>query len=148
VVSSPMLRARETAKLLAPGREIVESELLREVEMIVPAVGGLRLPFAIWGPLIGFRWAYGRWRSEPACAPDCERAEAAAAWLAGVAEERGPVLAVTHGAMRRLIADALLASGWACAYPKKGRWSTWSAWELTGRSLTGGSSLPAAGPSR
>lgn len=128
-----MTRARESAELLAPGREILQSDLLREIELVVPAMRGLRLPFALWGPLIGFRWAYGRWRSDPECIPAAERASAAAAWVARLAGEHGQVVAVTHGAFRRLIADALLATGWACAYPKKGKWATWSVWEVSHR---------------
>src|SRR5262245_33693404 len=44
VLSSDAARAVASARLLAPGREIVVSPLLRELDLEGPALGGLRLP--------------------------------------------------------------------------------------------------------
>jgi broad specificity phosphatase PhoE len=79
----------------------------------------------IWALAIGLRMALG------AVPGERERAGEAARWLASLTAEHRTVLAVTHGAVRRYIADALLADGWTCRYPRKQKWAHWSAWELT-----------------
>ncbi|MFP5246887.1 MAG: hypothetical protein ACLGH0_09350 [Thermoanaerobaculia bacterium] len=135
VVASDIRRAHESALMLAAN--VVTSPLLREVELDVPRCGGLRLPMSLWGLVVGLRWKFGARHG-------LERAREAARWLASLAEEHGTVVAVTHGAMRRLIADALVEDGWTCAYPEKRKWATWSAWTL----VSAGSSLPAAARSR
>src|SRR6185295_1032562 len=46
VLSSDAARALASARLLAPGREIVASPLLRELDLESPSLGRLRLPLA------------------------------------------------------------------------------------------------------
>jgi broad specificity phosphatase PhoE len=130
IVASDILRARESALLVANERPVTTSELLREVDLIVPRCGGLRLPMRVWGLVIGARWLYARRRSDALLAESDARAEEAAVWLEG--ESRAAtVLALTHGAVRRLIADALIARGWSCAYPRRDKWGHWSVWEMS-----------------
>lgn len=124
VVASDLVRAEESAALLAIDRDVIPAPLLREAKLEIPECFGLRLPLVLWGPLIGLRWV----RSNPK--PDAKRGGEAAMWLASLAREHGTVAAITHGAIRRVIADALIADGWSCAVPKKQSWREWSAWEL------------------
>ncbi len=123
VVSSDIVRARLSAELLAP--DVVLSPHLRELELVVPRFGGLRLPMPLWALLIGLRWQYGA-KNET----ELHRARDAARLLASLAAEHGDVVAVTHGAVRRSIADALVADGWRVIYPPKRKWAPWSAWEV------------------
>jgi len=125
IVASDMVRAEESAALLAGNREVIPSPLLREAKLEIPECFGLRLPLVLWGPLIGLRWK----RSRPK--PDAKRGGEAAAWLASLAREHGTVAAITHGAIRRTIADALIADGWSCSLPKRNSWREWSVWEVT-----------------
>lgn len=125
IVASDMIRAEESAALLAGDREVIPSPLLREAKLEIPACFGLRLPLFLWGPIIGLRWKRSRVK------PDAKRGGEAAAWLASLAREHGTVAAITHGAIRRTIADALLADQWTCALPKRDAWREWSVWDVT-----------------
>jgi broad specificity phosphatase PhoE len=125
VVSSDIVRARLSAELLTP--DVALSPLLRETQLVIPGFGGLRLPMRVWALAIGLRMALG------AVPGERERAADAARWLVSLAAQHGTVLAVTHGAVRRYIADALIADGWNCRYPRRQKWSHWGAWELTPR---------------
>jgi broad specificity phosphatase PhoE len=80
----------------------------------------------LWALIIGLRWQFGREKSA-----DVDRARGAVRWLASLAAERGDVVAVTHGAVRRIIADAFLADGWRVVHPPKRKWAHWSVWEIT-----------------
>src|SRR5262245_4064608 len=55
VLASDAARAVASARLLAPGREIVVSPLLRELDLESPTLGGLRLPLAAWALAVGGR---------------------------------------------------------------------------------------------
>jgi len=120
VVSSDAPRAQESARLLWPGREIVSSRLLRELELPAPELGRLRLPLAAWALAIGVR------NARPARA-EIARAEEAASWLSSLAAHEPFVVAVTHGSVRRLLARSLVLAGWQ----PQGRSrpvQPWSAW--------------------
>lgn len=123
VVASDIVRARRSAELLTP--TVVLSPLLRETELVIPKCGGLRLPMRVWALVVGLRWAL------VPVAGERERAAEAARWLALLAAQQGDVVAITHGAVRKLIANALLADGWTCRHPRRGKWTHWSVWELT-----------------
>jgi broad specificity phosphatase PhoE len=124
VVSSDISRAHQSATLL--GQPVVTSELLRETALIIPRCGGVPLPFPLWSLVIGARWAWGDWRRHPHATAERVRATAAARWLAALEHSR--VIAVTHGAVRRYIADAFLADGWVVKYPPRRKWAPWSVW--------------------
>ena len=134
VIASDMPRAIESAALLAPAADVLQSALLRETPVPIPALGRLRLTFALWGLVVGLVWlrdlrhANGNSHVEPRA-----RAREAARWLDSLADAHGSVLVVTHGAFRRYLADALEANGWRRA-PARRRWHPWSAWELTSSS--------------
>jgi broad specificity phosphatase PhoE len=123
LVASTAARAIASAKLLAPDREVVISPLLRELELPPPRLR-VRLPLIGWVLLIGAKAAF---RGIP---EEFERGRAAAEWLSEMAAERGPIVALTHGSVRRLIATELLALGWSAAKGRRG-FHHWSAWAFT-----------------
>jgi len=53
VLASDAPRAMASARLLAPGREILVSPLLRELDLEGPNLGGLPLPLAAWALAVG-----------------------------------------------------------------------------------------------
>jgi broad specificity phosphatase PhoE len=132
IVASDMVRARESAALLAPGAPELTSPLLREVDLPIPGwLRWLRAPVGGWIVLSRMAWMMGA--TEPG--PSAEsfraalaRAGEAAGWLAGLAAQRGDVLAVTHGGFRRLLAPALCRRGWrGRAWPiSSPNWSSWT----------------------
>jgi broad specificity phosphatase PhoE len=130
IVASDLPRAIESATLLSAGREIVQSPLLRETSLEIPGMAGLRLPISAWGLVIGLHWMM---KSRAALVskekPVRERGRDAARWLTALAMEHESVIAVTHGAFRRFLADALVANGWAPT-PGRQRFHHWSAWEF------------------
>jgi hypothetical protein len=130
-------RARESAALL-PGTAIA-SPLLRETQLPLPSFGKLRLPMRVWSIAIGVLWIWRMRRGDATLRAELDRAHEAAKWLIALAGEHETIVAVTHGAVRRSVANALLAEGWTCVYPRKKRWAEWSAWELSaGSSLRDG----------
>src|SRR4051812_11704429 len=56
VATSDMPRALESGALLAAGRATLQSALLRETSLPIPALARIRLPITAWGLMIGFNW--------------------------------------------------------------------------------------------
>ena len=134
VVASTLPRAIASAALLAPGREITTSALLRETPLEtsaqpLPRLGGLRWPRAVWALVQGTRWLASSIRGAHPPGVDAAalaRAEEAAEWLASLSSEHGRVVAVTHGIFRTLVAAALVRRGWGA--PDRRPYHEWSAW--------------------
>lgn len=125
VVTSDTARAVESARLLAPGADVVISPLLREFDLAPPNLRHLRLPLVAWALAYGVRLLL---RPHEHIAPaEHERAREAAQWLAGLAEERGRVVVVTHHAFRSVLAKTLENTGWH-SDGRPGRAAHWSAW--------------------
>jgi broad specificity phosphatase PhoE len=113
LAASDLPRALASAAMLAPGRDVVVSPLLRESVPALPTVARLRLPLMGWALVMGLQGLRRKLRSESATPADVlARADEAAEWLAGLAAEHGSVVAVTHAAFRGRVADALHARGW------------------------------------
>lgn len=127
VVSSDVPRAIESAKRLAPGREITISPILHELELAPPNLR-VRLPMAAWALAFGVRWLIRAALRRPHESPaEVRRARDAAQWLGNLAETHGTVVAVTHHSFRALLSRRLIEQGWRCEIPRK-RMSHWSAW--------------------
>ena len=122
VVASNVRRAIESAERLAQGRDVVTSPLLRELDLVPPSLGRLRLPLLAWAIAIGIR---GHVTAE-----EKERARAAVDWLSDLAERHGSVLAVTHGSFRAVVAKELLRRGWQVDASRRAI-RHWSAWTFT-----------------
>jgi broad specificity phosphatase PhoE len=139
VVASDAPRAIESARLLAPDREVITSPLLREMDLPPPALRWVRLPLVGWALAYGVRWLFGGMNSRAHASPaEMDRAREAARWLIGIAERHGPVVAVTHATFRGLLAQALAEEGWLCGTRTR-RAPHWSAWRF-------GRATPAAFP--
>lgn len=125
VAASDSRRAIESAKALAPDREVVTSDLFRELELHPPSLGRLVLP--MWGWLIAFifRWVAGGGRMSAA---ERERVDQAAEWIEQ--QPHDSIAIVTHGTFRRALAPALIARGWRKVEFARGH-RHWSAWALT-----------------
>src|SRR5262245_19587159 len=127
VISSDAARAVETARLLAPGREIVVSPLLRELDLESPSLGGLRLPLAAWALAVGGRTLLLTLRRRYPSAAEVARVKDAAAWLEGLAARHSLIVAVTHASFRRQLSTRLAQTGWQ-AEPGRRTLRHWSAW--------------------
>ncbi len=126
---SDLPRARASAARLADGRAVLESPLLRESALAVPAALGLRLPLTAWGMVIHAAWLAALARGTDASPAERARAAEAATWLAGLAgaDAAAPVVAVTHGVFRGLLHDTLRADGWRAIGGQRD-YRPWSAW--------------------
>lgn len=128
VVASDTPRAVATARLLVPGREIVVSPLLREMDLLSPDLGRLRLPLLAWAFAVGGRILVETIRRHYPPAAEEERVANAVDWLASLALRQGLVLAVTHASFRRRLSDRLLQGGWQAEPGRRSlrHWSTWN----------------------
>jgi broad specificity phosphatase PhoE len=141
VLSSDAPRALASARMMAGGREVVVSTLLRELDLEGPALGGLRLPLGAWAVAVGGRTLVRTLQGQYPSAAEAARIEGAATWIEELAAQHSPVIAVTHAMFRRRLAARLAKAGWQ---PVPGRRSLqpWSAWLFTA-ARTG--SLPSPG---
>jgi hypothetical protein len=130
VLSSDAPRAVASARLLAPGREIVASPLLRELDLEAPSLGRLRLPLAAWAVAIGTRALLLRLRGRYPAEAEAARVGEAVAWLTELAGAGSLIVAVTHASVRGQLAPRLVQAGWRA---ETGRRSLrpWSAWTFT-----------------
>ena len=128
LTSSDMLRAIESARRLAPGREPRVSPLLRELELEPPAWIPARLPIEVWDVFSFWQWTYRLMLSRDHAF--VRRASAAADWLIAQAARDAQVASVTHGGFRRIIANQLMQRGWRAERTSRGH-HNWSCWSYT-----------------
>lgn len=128
VVASDLPRAIESAERLAPGEPIPVSPLLRETPLEIPTKLPLRMPLAGWEALMHARWTLQIANGSDASPKDLTRAHAAADWLVSMSRDHSPVIAITHGVFRRLLADRLMTMGWRSDLARRSydHWSAWS----------------------
>jgi hypothetical protein len=127
LLSSDAARAVASARLLAPGREIVVSPLLRELDLESPTLGGLRLPLVAWALAVGGRTLLQTLRRRRSSAAETARVNNAATWLAELAAQHPLIVAVTHAWFRRRLSTRLVQTGWQ-AEPGHRSLRHWSAW--------------------
>lgn len=129
LLSSDAPRATASARLLAPGREVVVSPLLRELDLEGPALGRVPLPLAAWAVAVGARSLALTLRRRHPSPAETVRVDHAATWLHELAARHARVVAVTHASFRRRLYGRLVAMGW---HPAPGRRTMrhWSAWTL------------------
>ncbi|MEN9856634.1 MAG: hypothetical protein RLZZ157_1760 [Pseudomonadota bacterium] len=125
IVSSSLLRARETAQLAAPDRDFLIEERFVEAPLPPP-----RLPDFIkfrprfWGVLSRATWYFGYSRDQETRQAAEARADAGADWLIEKAHAHGSVGLLAHGWFNRMLRSSLEAKGWVCVHD--GRDSHWS----------------------
>lgn len=127
VLSSDAPRAVASARLLAPGHEIIVSPLLRELDLRGPHLGPLRLPLAAWALAVGGRTLLLSLRRQYPSDAEADRVTKAATWLEELAAHQSLILAVTHASFRRQLASRLAQTGWH-AEPGRRSLQPWSAW--------------------
>ncbi|HKQ79621.1 MAG TPA: hypothetical protein VJ810_38365 [Blastocatellia bacterium] len=127
VLSSDAARAVATARLMAPGREIVASPLLRELDLECPTLGGLRLPLPAWAIAVGGRIMLLTLLRKYPSEAEASRINNAAVWLEELAAQYSLIVAVTHGSFRRQLSSRLAQTGWE-AEPGRRSLQHWSAW--------------------
>ena len=127
VLSSDAPRAVSSARLLAPGREIVVSPLLSELDLEGPSLGGLRLPLWAWSLAVGGSILLLTLRRQYPSAAERDRVDGASAWLEQLASQHPLIVAVTHGMVRRQLSARLRQMGWR-SEPGGGSLRHWSAW--------------------
>ena len=125
--ASDLRRAIESVRRVARGREVLISPLLREIRLEPPRWIPVRLPISAWDALSHAQWSF-RLRAKREH-EFVRRADAAADWLEQHARQTSTVFVITHGGVRRLIADRLTARGWRHAHEKRS-YANWSTWEL------------------
>lgn len=127
VMSSDAARAVASARRLAPGREIVASPLLRELDLESPSLGGFRLPLAAWALAVAGRNLLLTLRRQYPSTAEAARVSNAAAWLDELAAQHSLIVAVTHAEFRRQLSFRLVQTGWQ-AEPGRRSVQHWSAW--------------------
>lgn len=127
VLASDAPRAIASARLLAPGNEIVVSSLLRELDLESPDLGGLRLPLAAWPFAVGGRILLLTLRRQYPSAAETARVNSAAAWLEDLAAQHSLIVAVTHASFRRQLSTRLVQTGWQAEAGSRSL-QHWSAW--------------------
>jgi hypothetical protein len=127
VLSSDAPRAMASARLLAPGREIVVSPLLRELDLASPDLGGLRLPLAGWALAVGVRTLFLALRRQYPSAAEAARVDKATAWLDELSVQHPLTVVVTHASFRRRLSSLLAQKGWQ-AEPGRRSLQPWSPW--------------------
>lgn len=125
IVSSSLLRARETAALAAPQRDVLIEPQFVEAPLPPP-----RLPDFIkfrprfWGVVARATWYFGLSRDQETRQQAEVRADAGADWLIQTAQANGSVGLLAHGWFNRMLRQCLEAKGWECIYD--GHDSHWS----------------------
>src|SRR6185503_4132286 len=110
IIASDASRSIESARLLSPGTHVAVSSLVRELDLVPPNLGPLRLPMAGWALAYGVRMLV---RSRAHVTPaERERAREAGRWLAGLTETHGLIVVVTHTSFRAALAKALESERW------------------------------------
>ena len=112
ILSSPLTRCVESARALAPSRDIVTQEALREAGLPYPSWGFPRLPPSVWIVLFRLAWFLGYSGNSESVAMAKSRARGAATRLIEIAGEHQSVFVMGHGIMTALIVKQLIEMGW------------------------------------
>ena len=110
VVGSDLPRATASAKLLRA--DAASSPLLREAMLPAPTLFGARLPLTMWAVVTAAHGYFAMRRGAWPLAEDKQRSIDAADWLERESTPHKAIVAVTHGAFRRLLSDELRTRGW------------------------------------
>jgi broad specificity phosphatase PhoE len=125
IVSSSLLRARETADQAAPNRDVQIEERFVEAPLPPPYLPNfIKFRPRFWGVVARATWYFGHSRDQETRPQSEVRADAGADWLIEQAVQHGSVGLLAHGWFNRMLRTCLEAKGWTCVYD--GRDSHWS----------------------
>ncbi len=124
VHSSPLTRSRETAAIVAPGREVAADPVFTEAPLPPPPVPGLRLKPPQWGVVARLSWWLGLARGKETRREAEARADRAVDKVEAEADQGQVVLVCAHGWFNRMMRPVLQARGWRCV--RDGRDRYWS----------------------
>jgi broad specificity phosphatase PhoE len=125
IVSSSLLRARETAAQAAPERDVQIEERFVEAPLPPPHLPDfIKFRPRFWGVVARATWYFGYSRDQETRQQAEVRADAGADWLIEQATAQGSVALVAHGWFNRMLRICLEAKGWTCIYD--GHDSHWS----------------------
>ncbi|WP_445372500.1 phosphoglycerate mutase family protein [Methylomonas sp. HW2-6] len=121
---SDLPRSRQSAQALGFGENPVADALFGEAQLPHFHHGRIRLPAAVWLPVLRLLWLAGFSRNGESYAAAKRRARSAAQRLIDYAHIHGSVALVGHGVMNHLIGRELRAQGWCCSLrPGKDYWA-------------------------
>jgi broad specificity phosphatase PhoE len=124
LVTSPLRRSRDSARLLAPTTEALVDASFREAELPSTIRSSLRLRPTVWAWLARSAWFCGWAAGVESVWAARKRAARAAALLNAHAEACTVVVLVGHGLMNIMIAAALRARGWrGPRFPSAHHWA-------------------------
>lgn len=125
VVSSTLLRARETAAQAAPERDVQLEERFVEAPLPPPYLPNfVKFRPRFWGVVARATWYFGHSRDQETRQQSEARAQSSADWLIAQTHQYGSVGLVAHGWFNRMLRTCLEAQGWTCVYD--GHDSHWS----------------------
>lgn len=130
VLCSDAARAVATADLIAPGREVVVSQLLRELELEGPGLGGARMPLGAWPLAVGARILARKLRGLYPSADELARLDDAVALLDELSTTHPRMVVITHGMFRRRLSARLIRMGWRADGTNRSM-RPLSAWQLS-----------------
>jgi broad specificity phosphatase PhoE len=125
LLSSNVRRAIESARALAPTRDIVMDAIFREAPVPTDLWGPVRLRPTQWGVVARILWYLGWSGGVESLAEVKERAGVAAARLAELAHAHGSVMLVAHGIINLALARELRRHSWSGPpVPGFGHWAS------------------------
>lgn len=112
ILTSDRSRAIESARSIAPGRDLETSPLWREAPLPDLTLVGLRWPTMLSLGISRLVWYWGIAAGAESVTAACARAAVAATELEARCRTYGHVLLVGHGIFNRLVATVLRMRGW------------------------------------
>lgn len=124
VVSSNLLRSRQSAQCLVTQQPALSDGLFRELSMPDKGFPSPRLPPSLWAAVFRILWMAGLMPAQESFAKTRQRASGAAEKLVELAQSSGGVLLVGHGFFNHFIATSLRQMGWGGPrFPAQGHWA-------------------------
>lgn len=131
IFASTLERARETARAVAGGKDIVFDSIFVEAPLPPPPLWGKRTP-RTWGVWARIAWWLGRANGLETRQQAELRAKAAAATLTARALRGENVVLLAHGWFNRMMRPALIHAGWKCVRDGKDDYWSFRKYEFRG----------------
>jgi broad specificity phosphatase PhoE len=113
IITSPLSRCVQSARAVAPTREIGTEDIFCEAGIPYSLWGFPQLPLSVWTILFRMAWFCGYSSNSESLSMATNRARCAAERLIDLAQEHKSVFVMGHAVMTALIAKQLILNGWA-----------------------------------